>query len=176
MKHTYRAGIINGTNIWRHIISYMVMRVQFISRFTEVKTRICCDVFLKYTLITRFLGSTWGPAGAERTQLDPMLTPWTLLSGYVYTNQWGLSASSHFYQTGSGCSRGEGSTTISSAVYNFANMAVIPLIPWFMDHTDLVDNSGIKWPYGDYYNGTLLSMTVFESFHRIYSMTWRLPH
>ena len=34
------------------------------------------------TLIARFMGPIWGPAGAERTQMGPMLVPWTLLSGY----------------------------------------------------------------------------------------------
>ena len=31
--------------------------------------------------IARFLGPTWGPSGADRTQVGPMLAPWTLLSG-----------------------------------------------------------------------------------------------
>ena len=29
---------------------------------------------------TKFTGPTWGPSGADRTQVGPMLTPWTLLS------------------------------------------------------------------------------------------------
>ena len=33
------------------------------------------------TLIARFMGPTWGPSGADRTQVGPMLVPWTLLSG-----------------------------------------------------------------------------------------------
>ena len=32
-------------------------------------------------LVTRFMGPTWGPSGADRTQVGPMLAPWTLLSG-----------------------------------------------------------------------------------------------
>ena len=32
------------------------------------------------TLIARFMGPTWGPSGADRTQVGPMLAPWTLLS------------------------------------------------------------------------------------------------
>ena len=36
------------------------------------------------TLITRFMGQTWGPSGADRTQVGPMLAPWTLLSGQVW--------------------------------------------------------------------------------------------
>ena len=35
------------------------------------------------TLITRFMGPTWGPPGADKTQLGPMLAPWISLSGYL---------------------------------------------------------------------------------------------
>ena len=34
-----------------------------------------------HSLIARFTGPTWGPYGADRTQVCPMLAPWTLLSG-----------------------------------------------------------------------------------------------
>ena len=34
------------------------------------------------TLIAKFMGPTWGPPGADRTQLGPMWATWTLLSGY----------------------------------------------------------------------------------------------
>ena len=33
------------------------------------------------SLIARFMGPTWGPSWADRTQVGPMLTLWTLLSG-----------------------------------------------------------------------------------------------
>ena len=33
--------------------------------------------------IARFIGPTWGPSGADRTRVGPMLAPWTLLSGLV---------------------------------------------------------------------------------------------
>ena len=33
------------------------------------------------TPIARFMGPTWSPSGANRTQVGPMLAPWTLLSG-----------------------------------------------------------------------------------------------
>ena len=36
------------------------------------------------SLIARFIAPTWGPPGADRTQVGPMLAPWTLLSGVVY--------------------------------------------------------------------------------------------
>ena len=33
------------------------------------------------SLIARFMGPTWGPSGADRTQVGPTLAPWTLLPG-----------------------------------------------------------------------------------------------
>ena len=36
------------------------------------------------SLIARFMGPTRGPSGADRTQVGPMLTPWTLLFGLAY--------------------------------------------------------------------------------------------
>ena len=46
------------------------------------------DVFL-VCLMARFMGPTWGPSGAHRTQVGLMFAPWTLLSGYTiyYTNK-----------------------------------------------------------------------------------------
>ena len=41
------------------------------------------DHACKHTLIERFMGPTWDPSGADRTQVAPMLAPWTLLSGYA---------------------------------------------------------------------------------------------
>ena len=38
-------------------------------------------------LIARFMGPTWGPSGADSTQVGPMLAPWTLLSGSLIIPQ-----------------------------------------------------------------------------------------
>ena len=35
------------------------------------------------SLIASFMGSTWGPAGADRTQVGPMWATWKLLSGIL---------------------------------------------------------------------------------------------
>ena len=46
------------------------------------KRHLCIMILTtKSTLIARFMGPTWGPSGADRTQVGPMLVPWTLLSG-----------------------------------------------------------------------------------------------
>ena len=47
---------------------------------------IACHVIASLTPpyfppIPRFMGLTWGPSGADRTKVGPMLAPWTLLSG-----------------------------------------------------------------------------------------------
>ena len=44
-------------------------------------TRMACPPIR--SLIERFMGPTWGPSGADRTQVGPMLAPWTLLSGVL---------------------------------------------------------------------------------------------
>ena len=36
------------------------------------------------SLIARFMGPTWGPSGADRTQVGPVLAPGTLLSGMFF--------------------------------------------------------------------------------------------
>ena len=42
----------------------------------------------KGSLMARFMGPTWGPSGAERTQEGPMLAPRTLLSGLILSQPW----------------------------------------------------------------------------------------
>ena len=41
--------------------------------------RICIII----SLIARFMGPTWGSSGADRTQMGPMLAPWTCYLGCV---------------------------------------------------------------------------------------------
>ena len=41
----------------------------------------CCIWSGMCYLIARFMGPTWGPSGADRTPVGPLLAPWTLLSG-----------------------------------------------------------------------------------------------
>ena len=36
-----------------------------------------------FTQIARLMGPTWGPPGDDRTQVGPMMAPWTLLSGNI---------------------------------------------------------------------------------------------
>ena len=50
--------------------------------------------FCDSLLIARFMWTTWGPSGADRTQVGPILAPWTLLSGLVYCREY-LTDSAH---------------------------------------------------------------------------------
>ena len=45
------------------------------------KWAVCEATWLVQTLIAWFIWPTWGPSVADRTQVGPMLAPWTLLSG-----------------------------------------------------------------------------------------------
>ena len=42
-----------------------------------------CGMYCSCTLIARFMGPAWDQSGADRTLVDPMLGPETLLSGWV---------------------------------------------------------------------------------------------
>ena len=42
-------------------------------------TLVFCEAY-ELTQLTRFMGPTWGPHGADRTQESSMSAPWTLLS------------------------------------------------------------------------------------------------
>ena len=70
-----------------------------------------------YSLIARFMGPTWGPSGADRTQVSPMLALWILLSGlFLSGNQLGICISTWvfvFDTTHHKCS-----TTIQNKPYN----------------------------------------------------------
>ena len=43
--------------------------------------------FSQISLIARFMGPTWGPSEADRTQVGPMLAPCSLLSGLSYNGR-----------------------------------------------------------------------------------------
>ena len=58
-----------------------------IQKSVVFRTALSIWIWLKHmshgllSQITRFMGPTWGPSGADRTQVGPMLAPWKLLSG-----------------------------------------------------------------------------------------------
>ena len=56
-----------------YMISYMLCV------FNQLCLSMICVLFS--SMIARFMGPTWGPSGATRTQVGP--NPWTLLSGLI---------------------------------------------------------------------------------------------
>ena len=71
--------------------------VYFISHFSVETYVDLCAILESFDyvsfLIARFMGPTWGPSGADRTQVGPILASWTLLSGLptVYFKSWSRS-------------------------------------------------------------------------------------
>ena len=57
------------------------------------------DGSCRVPLIARFVGQTWGPSGADRTQVSPKLAPWTLLSGTL----WSAVVEGHFFGFSHNC-------------------------------------------------------------------------
>ena len=59
----------------------------FANSFTLIRSSTITDKYHNryemYSLIARFMGPTWGPSGADRTQVGPVLAPWTLLTGLI---------------------------------------------------------------------------------------------
>ena len=58
---------------------------QCTATYYDTVTSQCCS--LTTSLITRFMEPSWGPPGAGRTEVGPMLAPWILLSGIVSYKQ-----------------------------------------------------------------------------------------
>ena len=68
-------NIINGffpqqIKGWRSLLSKWLC---FVANLIRLQSAI--------SLIAKFMRPIWGPSGADRTQVGPMLAPWTLLSG-----------------------------------------------------------------------------------------------
>ena len=65
-----------------HQISQTFIRICILYQMINVYQLFELIQFVNITsLIVWFMGPTWGPSGADRTQVGPMLAPWTLLSG-----------------------------------------------------------------------------------------------
>ena len=66
--------------VWQS--AYICVPVPCLLRLLTSTRLLCCVVLHSvFSLIARFMGPTWGPSGADRTHVGPMLAPWTLLSG-----------------------------------------------------------------------------------------------
>ena len=83
VRHTCWGGNLNA--VTQHLSVINPEASDFYSFLSCV-----CDEHMHYSdfiwassMITTFMGPIWGPAGADRTQVGPMLAPWTLLSGIV---------------------------------------------------------------------------------------------
>ena len=100
----YQGPILTHTHIYIYVYIYMnssylncigikAWRSNYVHvRYCDVITQPCPYLYgglvkpaveVKTSIIARFMGPTWGPSGADRTQVGPLLAPWTLLSGML---------------------------------------------------------------------------------------------
>ena len=70
---------------WWHVVSHRCPRLPLFwfddSGLRLIGTSASASVW--WSLTARSMGPTWGPPGADRAQVGPMLAPWTLLSGLL---------------------------------------------------------------------------------------------
>ena len=76
------AGILGDSN--KNTLRPITQYLKDVRLTLVVAIARCCRTT---TLIARFMGPTWGPSEADRTQVGPMMAPWTLLSGKPLPNQ-----------------------------------------------------------------------------------------
>ena len=76
------------TKQWPWFEMHSVMSQQV--HYDEINSGRLFPLELHTSLIARLMGTTWGPPGANRTQVGPMLAPWTLLSGSLCGLYWGV--------------------------------------------------------------------------------------
>ena len=93
LKHTVKCVLYNVRQIWYkgypaddyHFALFQTRRTSFFTVHSVTDDYVKGDcIIMVTTLIARFVRPTWGPSGADRTQVGPMLAPWTLLSGNHY--------------------------------------------------------------------------------------------
>ena len=85
LKHQYvpcLAWLVSLSHMWSAQLHYFCLETMWV--FNEASCRI--DRTMLAILIKKNLTPTWGPAGAGRTHLGPVLATWNLLSGEAYIN------------------------------------------------------------------------------------------
>ena len=73
IQKTYKSTTYQNLDVWHNSCGHVEATVIHKAGYNLAKK----------TLKARFMGSTWGPSGAERTQVGLMVAPWILLPGKV---------------------------------------------------------------------------------------------
>ena len=80
---------LSSAALLRHGLQYSTLCYMHIADVPVTATIITTLILesMRYilipTLIARSMGPKWATSGADRTQVGPMLVPWTLLSEYI---------------------------------------------------------------------------------------------
>ena len=111
----------------------------------------------RLTPIARFMGPTWGTSGAGRTQVDPMLAPWTLVSGEAET-KWLLFCIWTFSNSFS---------CMKSAVLWFkCHWNVISMVPFISYSTGLATGKTLSEPVMVWFTDVYMQQIEFKTFKR----------
>ena len=78
----YRLNFVNISvvSVWP---TYHTRCQSCLSRLVQVLYAASLPESVMTSQMAMFMGPEWGPTGADRTQVDPILAPWTLLSGLL---------------------------------------------------------------------------------------------
>ena len=82
LSMTYIQHLLQNMHVWFHCVLFCFYWICV--NYLPTSTRAAS--LAQQSQIARFMGPTWGPSGANRTQVGPMLAPWTLLSGITCTS------------------------------------------------------------------------------------------
>ena len=91
-QNDYSGALIFGHSEWNHLVHKAdvgpsTATVLKKNMFKSSARTVGANALEPLTsLLARFMGPTWGPSGADRTQVGPMLAPWILPSGLVICN------------------------------------------------------------------------------------------
>ena len=84
MSWTDRVTPVESVKIYLHFVWFLKTEPVETDKILFHSHRRQGPLFALYTLIASFMGPTWGPSGADRTHVGPILAPLTLLYGYVW--------------------------------------------------------------------------------------------
>ena len=80
--YSYSGNIFEYGKGWGRYLYWINTSHQKSTPVVKSRCNINQDIWIS-SLIARIIGPTWGPSGADRTQVGPILAPWTLLSGML---------------------------------------------------------------------------------------------
>ena len=73
-------AITGNRTKWHRYNNQEAHVVEYVCGSYSIENDKHCKMYSMSPQIAKFMGPTWDPPGADRTQVDPEMAPWTLLS------------------------------------------------------------------------------------------------